>query len=151
MRQLSLTNLCKFTKLIREINIILVTNSNLPIYGCKLRTLIDKIPLYSYSTIYSFPSKSLKKTTHSDRNICILIQYVLLTLISSITNQLNSILVIFKPLLTYLTHLTYLKHSKLPFFCLFCFLFFIFYFFAQNSNTKQQKGIKNTRLTPHPS
>jgi hypothetical protein len=56
MTQLSPTNLCTFTKLIREIYIIFTTNSNLPIYGCKLRTLIYNIPLYSYSTIYSFPS-----------------------------------------------------------------------------------------------
>jgi hypothetical protein len=67
MTQLSLTNLCKFTKLLHQISIIFIINSNLPIYGCKLRTLIDKISLYSYSIIILFPFRFVHKTTYFDR------------------------------------------------------------------------------------
>jgi hypothetical protein len=71
-----------------------IANSNLPIYGWKSRTSIDNTPLYSNLRIYVLPT--VKKDHIFRLDICILIQYFLLTLISSITDQLSSMLVIFQ-------------------------------------------------------
>jgi len=42
-------------------------------FSSKLRTLIDKIPLYSYSTMYSFPFQIVEKDHIFRSNISILI------------------------------------------------------------------------------